>query len=512
MSVLAPGFLLLAVLALAAVVIAHLFSRSRPREMVLPTARFVPEGAARAPTRARTPTDLLLLLVRAAIVLLVGAAFAQPLVDGVRRDVVRVFVVDVSGHLSRDIGARAAALDSVRALYRERDAIVAFDTGVRRVQAVDSLFAGAGSGDSGSLSAGAGSGAPGSLSAGLVGAMRAASALARTADSIEIIIVSPLHLGELDSATLAIRAAWPGRIRVIRSPGEVGIAERATVELVAAPGDPLRTTVALAGGTTGASMRIIRSRPSAADSAWAAAGNRVLVVWPASVVTSTNASLSRTTDASSPPTSASSTRTTDAPATSDAPSSRSANAQRPDSIGAVVAGGRVLVAAFERGAMAPDDANVPPSPSASPAASSRGTRVVARWMDGRPAATESVHGSGCIRTVAIPVPVAGDLTVRPEFVLFARELLLPCGGRRDLTPAPDEALVALRGEGPLAAASELARTRDTDSRPAGWLLAAALLLAMLEHLLRRGPRAAGGADAHAEAPASRAGQPVSAGR
>ena len=506
MSVLAPGFLLLAVLALAGVVVAHLFSRSRPRELVLPTARFVPEGAARAPTRARRPTDLLLLLVRAAIVLLVGAAFAQPLIDRGRRDVARVFAVDVSGHLSGDSGARAAVLDSVRALYREGDAIVAFDTGVRRVQVVDSLFAGAGSGDSGSPSASAGAGAPGSLSAALVGAMRAAPALARTADSVEMIIVSPLHVGELDSATLAIRAVWPGRIRVIRSPGEVGVVERAAVELVAAPDDPLRATVALAGGTTGADARIVRTPASAADSAWAAAGNRVLVVWPASVVTSTNASLGRTTDAPSTPTSASST------GTSNALSTRTANAARPDSIGAVMAGGRVIVAAFERGAMAADDANVPPSRTTVPAAPSREARVVARWMDGRPAATESVHGSGCIRTVAIPVPGAGDLAVRPEFVLFARQLLAPCGGRRDLTPAPDEAIVALRGEGPLAAASELAGSRDTDSRLAGWFLAAALSLAMLEHLLRRGPRAADGAAMPAENSASPAGQPVSAGR
>ena len=438
MSFLTPGFLWVAALALVGVVVAHLFSRSRPREIALPTARFVPEGAARAPTRARVPTDLLLLVVRATMVILVGTAFAQPVIHGARRDVARVFAVDVSTDLSVDAGARRAVLDSVRVSHRDGDAIIAFDTVARRVAGIDSLFTGEARR------------APGSLSAGLIGGMRAASTLAHTADSVELVIVSPVRAGEVDSATLAIRARWPGRIRVIRAPARPGTLASEAVEVIAPADDPLRATVALSGGSAETAVRIVRNVESPADSAWVAAGDRVLVVWTASSGTE-------------PPV----VRAARLPGQAD-----------PDSIGAVIAGGRVVVAAFER-AVASD---------AGPAQSGN-RRVVARWMDGQPAATETVHGSGCIRMVGIPVPNAGDLAVRPEFVSFVRELIAPCGGRRDAAPAADDVIAALRGDGRLAASIDIAAPRDADSRLAAALLTAALVLALLEHLLRR---AAGG--------------------
>ena len=420
MSFLAPGFLWLAALILGALVVAHLFSRSRPRETVLPTARFVPEGLAHAPTRARAPTDLLLLLVRAAMLALIGASFAEPWVRGARRDVGRVFAVDVSSHVSRDTAGRAALTESLRALYRENDLVVAFDTIVRAVASLDSV------------TGVAPSSAPGSLSAGLLGAIRAASQLAQRADSVEIVLVSPVHAGEIDSATLTIRATWPGRVRLVRTAGASNPARRSRPELVAMPDDPLRPALSFSDGMANVEVRVVRNGATGADSAWAAAGHRALVVWPAMRAGTPNAA-------------------------------RGAR----DSIGSVIAGGRVLVAPLERHAAQPEG------------------RIVARWIDGSAAATEAPHGAGCIRTVAIGVPATGDVVLRPEFVLFVRELLAPCGGHRELTPASDAITAALAGDGALAASRDIRDEGNADPRLAGWLLVSALVLGLLEHRLRR---------------------------
>ena len=424
MSFLAAGFLPVIFVALAGLFVAHLFSRSRPRDLPFPTARFVPATAARAPTRARMPRDLPLLAVRAAIIALVGAAFAGPMIASARQDVGRVFAVDVSSHVATDAGARAALLARLRELHRDGDTLVAFDTTVRAVASLDSLF--------GSVPPRV----PGSLSVGLVAVMHAASAMARRADSIELVIASPVLLGELDSATLAIRAGWPGRIRLLR--GSIGdeLSIQWPVQLVAPTDDPLRATIALAGGTSDANVRVVRGLATAADSAWAREAGHVLVLWP-------DGSAGR---ASAPPAGG-------------------------DSIGAVTTGGRVVVAAFARGAPPP-----------------RG-RVVARWLDGAPAATDAAHGAGCIRTVGIQLPRAGDLALRAEFGLFVQELLAPCGGRLTTTRAPDATLAALAGDGALAASRDVGGRSETDFTLAGWLLSAGLALALLEHLLRRTRRA-----------------------
>jgi hypothetical protein len=144
----------------------------------------------------------------------------------------------------------------------------------------------------------------------------------------------------------------------------------------------------------------------------------------------------------------------------------------------VIAGGRVVVAPFAR-SLAPSDTTT--------RAGAHTSRVVARWMDGAPAAIESALGSGCIRAVGIPLPVAGDLTLRPEFGLFLAELLVPCGGRRLVAPAEESVVMRLAGSGALATARSVraAETAGSSSRAAAWLLIGALVLAVVDHLLRR---------------------------
>jgi len=88
-----------------------------------------------------------------------------------------------------------------------------------------------------------------------------------------------------------------------------------------------------------------------------------------------------------------------------------------DTQGGVVAGGHIVVSTFTR------------------ALGVRQGRVIARWVDGEPAASERALGRGCMREVAIPVDDAGDLALRESFRGVAESLLDPCGGARDFAPS-----------------------------------------------------------------------------
>jgi hypothetical protein len=99
---------------------------------------------------------------------------------------------------------------------------------------------------------------------------------------------------------------------------------------------------------------------------------------------------------------------------------------------------------------------------------------------------EYAAGAGCIRDVAIPVPTRGDVMLRPSFGRFVRALGAPCETTA-AGPGLDTAeMDALAGSGPLASRDKI-RPPDTIATPlVPWLLAAALALALLEILVRRG--------------------------
>jgi hypothetical protein len=213
--------------------------------------------------------------------------------------------------------------------------------------------------------------------------------------------------------------------------------------------DPLRAAVALMGRearpAATAAVRLLRRPATPEDSAWARADGGVLVVWPR------------------------------AGAVSERPPA--------DVVGGVATGSAVVVAAFERTA---------PTPMATPMPAPPG-RVVGRWVDGAPAAMETPLGAGCVRQVAVPVPEAGDVALRPAFRRLVAELVAPCGGVRSLAPLGEEEVARLRGAGGAWATSDpaLARERAHRPRPPGivpWLLGAALVLALLELWVRRRTR------------------------
>ena len=414
MSFLAPLWLAAAAVASLGVVALHLITTQRPPASALPTARFVPQGDARASSRAARPTDLLLLLLRCVALMLLGTAFAGPVTHPGGSSLARVIAVD------RSRGAEADARDSAVALARPGDMVVLFDSSatIVAVGGADSLHA---------MTVGH---ARGSLSTGLVAARRAARELARGADSVELDVVSPLTADEIDAASAGLIAAWPGRVRVVRTTA-VRVSAAAVTLVSDAADDALRPVVAALNAHVDRNakpeaVRVVRAPLGTGDSAAAREGSAV-VSWP-----------------------------------------HSADGGRTTAEG-VWAGDATLVAPLERIELQ---------------RALSGGRVVARWADGTSAAVEWPLGRGCIRAIGVGIPIAGDVTLQPAFAAVARALLAPCDAAVVGAVATDSLVKAFARAGPAATAAAL-RSTDESSPLAPWLLGAALLLLLGELALRR---------------------------
>ena len=416
MSFLAPFWLGAAGAAALGAVALHFIATQRPPAAPLPTAHFVPQGDSRASSRAARPTDLLLLVLRCAALLLLGAAFAGPVTRATGTPLARVIVAD------RSRGALADVRDSAAALVRPGDALVLFDSSATVIAA----------GAPDSLRALTAARTRGSLSAALVGARRAAAGLARRADSVELVIVSPLTADEIDAASAAAFAEWPGRTRLVRTAAARPTAS-AIMFVSSDPDDALRPPIAALNAATGPGatalpVRVVRLPPHAADSAAARAG-AAIVLWPHGAAV--------------------------------APSAQG-----------LWAGKATLVAPLERIALA----------------TTAGSRVVARWADGSPAAIEQPLGLGCVRTVGVGVPATGDITLQPSFMAVARALFAPCAAARVFASAPDSTVRQFGRAGPAATAAAV-RSTDESTPLSPWLIGAALLLLVGELFVRRGSQA-----------------------
>lgn len=429
MTFAAPGFLWLGAGLISATVALHLLARRAPRERPLPTARFVPERTVSAPAPRFPPSDLLLLVLRTAVVTLIALAFARPEVNA-RSGVRRLLLMDHSA----SVASVDEAADSVVRLARPGDVILAFDTAMTEVHDPQAVEA---------------SPARGSLTTALLGAVRAARAAAVGRDSLELIVVSPFAREEWDSATSVVRTAWAGRARVV--PIRAASLPLDGVEAAIPPDDPLAATLTLGGMRRPSAMvRLVREPPEPSDSTWAHETGGALVVWPAS------------------------------------PGSLA------DTVGGVIAGDAVVVAALERPATTSSDLpgleRQAVADTDAPEAGREHTkrnRPIAWWIDGAVAATERPVGRGCIREIAIPVTSASDLALRPSFVALARELTAPCGGRRATEPVGDSIVDAFAGAGPLLAGRQVAAPLQPRIPANPWLLVGALALLLLEPVARR---------------------------
>lgn len=113
------------------------------------------------------------------------------------------------------------------------------------------------------------------------------------------------------------------------------------------------------------------------------------------------------------------------------------------------------------------------------------TRVFARWADGDPAGVEQFTANGCVRSLGFSMPTGGDVALRPDFIRFSAALHAPCGAAHDLTPLPPEFVTALEGPARLAPVSAVKPPLTRLNPWIPWLLLAALVLALLELLVRR---------------------------
>jgi len=419
-TLLAPAFLLAAAGAGVGVTLLHFLARRRPPDAPLPTARFVPDLPVRAPSRARRPSDLALLALRVTAVLLAGLAMARPVATPRKRALARVVMLE----RSRAVANPAAAADSARAWLAPGDALVAFDT-VARAEPAESLA---------SLAAAPWLGRA-SLSSALLLGQRLAASLRSQADSIELVLVSPLDDEAWDAATGAIRAQWPAAVRLVRVP--LAAAAHGGIDLMDTTGDdPVAAAIALLGpGARQATVRVRRASGfalPASDSAFAQAGG-ALVRWPAQLATVA------------------------------------------DTVGAVAASGlsssdeAVIVAPFARDREFGVGA----------------AGVVARWADGVPAATERPLGKGCVRDVAVMLPVASDLPLRSAARQFVRRMVAPCGGYYDALPLADSLTGVLRaGASRLGAGALPVPLRAGFPPITRWLLIGVAVLLGVEMFLR----------------------------
>lgn len=409
-SFLFPGFLYAAGAVALGVVLLHLLVTQQPKSDVLPTVRFFPDVLARSTSITIRPSDLWLLLLRVLMILLIGAAFAQPQLKPEHRSIARLVAID----MSRAVSSPAELGDSARRYIAGAAAVVVFDSTAREIapsSAADSLAAFATRSARPRITGVAESTGPlasadrgkGALSPALITALRAAARVRESADSLEIVVVSPFVQEEADAATETIRALWPGHVRTVR---------------VAAATDAALDSPR--GGETTRRPRI----------EWADSVASTLWVPRAHI----------------------------------------------DTIGAVRAGDAVLVFPFVRRWQL--------SATQDTIANAK-TRVYARWSDGEPAAVERMTGAGCVRSLAVSIPTAGDAILRPEFVRLADALTEPCGEVRNLGPLPAVFMAALEGESHLAPSSSV-KPRATRMTPlVPWLLVAASVLALLELLVRR---------------------------
>jgi hypothetical protein len=153
------------------------------------------------------------------------------------------------------------------------------------------------------------------------------------------------------------------------------------------------------------------------------------------------------------------------------PAGAIARAKR-DTVGAVLAGNALLVAAFERRWSYSAD-------------SLRGAEVIARWVDGEPAAIEWATQAGCTRSIAVPITQAGDLVIRTDYKRFVSAISTDCAARTATIPASAERVSNLTGTGGLAAREAFRPRGDIHSNLAPWLFGIALIAAVAELFVRR---------------------------
>lgn len=412
---------MLAIAGAAAVVVGalHLLSVQRPTLLVLPTARFVPVGEARAVARQPRPDDLLLLLLRVVMLLLVGLAAAG--ISWRSRTPTRARVVVADARFRADSATWLAPL-----LARDRAAATT------TVQWSASL-----------------NDEPG---AALVLAAREAQRIVDEDESVGdvALLVATPRTARSWQGYAAWRRVWPGAMTVVlrdadvaasissdEARGDVRVRARDAEDVVAAalgafapPRDDPRDDV------PGVTVRVDRDGSTDLDR-----GGAIAVRWPVTGVPDGWQAL-----------------------------------ERPDSIGAVVAGGRALVGAWLRTARY------------APMANDSTVHAIAWWSDGSVAAIERAVGTSCTREVGVRVDAGSDLLLAPSAAGLLEAITAPCNARHVSPPVVQrDTLATAATSWPVVDAARLRAGTPARLRPS-WLAVMCALAALgvlaAEHVVR----------------------------
>jgi hypothetical protein len=117
-------------------------------------------------------------------------------------------------------------------------------------------------------------------------------------------------------------------------------------------------------------------------------------------------------------------------------------------------------------------------------------RVIARWVDGAPAARETSLGAGCVRTVEFDVADPGDFVLTPSFQRLASVLVSSCGRGWDREVAADSTIAGIRNPPTDQRATRMPDESRGPNRIAALLMLVAILMALAELAVRRGIRPA----------------------
>ncbi len=413
----------------------HLLSVRRPPELLLPTARFVPDRVVRAVSRAKRPSDVVLLLVRIAVLLAASLAAAQP--RWTTTSSARVVLVVIAPGVMRDTATIRALVSNgalagtshVRVEYVYVDSAVNAD--------VD----------------------PAAL---MPTAWRAAAVLAAqdaAIDSFDLRVLLSRASMESDAGLTVWRDAWPGRM-VLYQPAVAAVTPRLVIVAAdsvaarASDDDVVRRAFAWHARYRAArGVDTMRSGSSRIDTIALSRGDitarplsdgtsHIRVFWPLRGV----------------------------PAGWRATSTH-------DSTSALIVAGQALMG---------------PWPVTATRDSSDTGRPIAWWGDGRVAAVEHRTVSSCDRVVAVVSAVASDALFAASANGLFERLLAPC---HRAAPVPVVSLlVHSLDRGPLADADQFRQphssagalaTSSSDRWIVSALYAVALLMLVAEWRLRK---------------------------
>lgn len=406
-----------AVAAAAVVFGLHLLSVRTPPVLVLPTARFVPGGDARAVARQPRLNDLLLLMLRVLALLCAGAAIAGVQWSTTRASRLRLVVAD------EGMVDTVAWRDSVQRALADDDALVA--THLARGVARD----------------------PGAALVAATAQSAALLATHRSLSTVELTVVLDSSAATL-AGYAAWRSQWPGAVRVVTRGGTPATRTLANALPVRVTGATDRDDAVAAALTLG--------RGTGAGSGTA---DTVVMVQRGSAATDTAAAREATSPA-----------TLQVAWPSDGMPESWMRRSKADTVGALVANGSALVGPWVRTAILRDSVRTLLD-------TSRTMRAVAWWSDGEVAAIERRTGSTCTREVAVVVPRGSDLLTSSSARGLMSALTGPCGGVRMSTVMLRDDRSAVSALAPASAFRDDALS--TEGSDPWWMTPVLLMVALL---------------------------------